>query len=32
MSIVDALRGQPPKFIVNRDVLDHPRVRALLAQ
>jgi len=31
-SIVAALRGQPPKFIVNRDVLDHPRVRALLAQ
>jgi D-3-phosphoglycerate dehydrogenase len=31
-SIVEALRGRPPKFIVNRDVLDHPRVRALLAQ
>ena len=31
-SIVDALEGRSPKFIVNRDVLTHPRVRALLSQ
>jgi len=31
-SIVDALAGRKPKFIVNRDALDHPRVRSLLAQ
>jgi phosphoglycerate dehydrogenase-like enzyme len=29
-SIVDALAGRRPQFIVNRDVLDHPRVRAWL--
>jgi phosphoglycerate dehydrogenase-like enzyme len=27
-SIVDALARRRPEFIVNRDVLDHPRVRA----
>ena len=26
-SIVDALAGRCPEFVVNRDVLDHPRVR-----
>ena len=26
-SIVDALRGRVPEFVVNRDVLEHPRVR-----
>ena len=30
-SIVDALEGRMPRFIVNRDVLAHPRVQALLA-
>jgi D-3-phosphoglycerate dehydrogenase len=30
-SIVDALSGRCPEFVVNRDVLDHPRVRAALA-
>ena len=30
-SIVDALAGRRPQFIVNRDVLDHPRVRAWLS-
>ncbi|HET7097027.1 MAG TPA: NAD(P)-dependent oxidoreductase [Casimicrobiaceae bacterium] len=29
-SIVDALAGRRPEFIVNRDVLEHPRVRAWL--
>jgi D-3-phosphoglycerate dehydrogenase len=29
-SIVDALSGRRPQFIVNRDVLDHPRVREWL--
>jgi D-3-phosphoglycerate dehydrogenase len=29
-SIVDALAGPRPQFVVNRDVLDHPRVRAWL--
>lgn len=28
-SIVDALTGRRPEFIVNREVLNHPRVRAL---
>ena len=27
-SIVDALSGRHPEFVVNRDVLDHPRVRS----
>jgi len=27
-SIVDALAGRTPEFVVNREVLDHPRVRA----
>jgi hypothetical protein len=27
-SIVDATEGRVPEFVVNRDVLDHPRVRA----
>ena len=31
-SIIDALGGRKPKYIVNRDVLDHPRVRSLLAR
>jgi phosphoglycerate dehydrogenase-like enzyme len=30
-SIVDALSGRRPEFVVNREVLDHPRVRAWLA-
>ncbi len=30
-SIVDALSGRCPEFVVNREVLDHPRVRAALA-
>ena len=30
-SIVDALSGRCPEFVVNREVLDHPRVRAWLA-
>jgi phosphoglycerate dehydrogenase-like enzyme len=29
-SIVDALAGRRPEFVVNRDVLEHPRVRAWL--
>jgi phosphoglycerate dehydrogenase-like enzyme len=29
-SIVDAQRGRRPQFIVNREVLDHPRVREWL--
>ena len=29
-SIVDAFAGRRPEFIVNRDVLEHPRVRAWL--
>ncbi len=29
-SIVDALSGRRPEFVVNRDVLEHPRVRAWL--
>jgi len=29
-SIVDALSGRCPEFVVNRDVLDHPRVMAWL--
>ena len=29
-SIVDALSGRRPQFIVNRDALDHPRVRTWL--
>ena len=29
-SIVDALSGRRPEFVVNREVLDHPRVRAWL--
>jgi D-3-phosphoglycerate dehydrogenase len=29
-SIVDALAGRRPEFVVNREVLDHPRVRAWL--
>ena len=28
---VDALSGRCPEFVVNREVLDHPRVRAWLA-
>ena len=28
-SIVDALGGRRPEFVVNPEVLDHPRVRAL---
>jgi D-3-phosphoglycerate dehydrogenase len=30
-SIVDALSGRVPEFVVNREVLDHPRVKAWLA-
>ena len=30
-SIVDALAGRCPEFVVNRDVLEHPRVRDWLA-
>ena len=30
-SIVDALAGRKPEFVVDRAVLDHPRVRARLA-
>jgi D-3-phosphoglycerate dehydrogenase len=30
-SIVDALSGRVPEFVVNRDVLQHPRVREWLA-
>ena len=29
-SIVDALSGRPPEFVVNREVLAHPKVRALI--
>jgi len=29
-SIVDALAGRKPEFVVDKDVLDHPRVRAML--
>ncbi|MFI4924669.1 MAG: NAD(P)-dependent oxidoreductase, partial [Vicinamibacteria bacterium] len=29
-SIVDTLSGQTPEFVVNRDVLKHPRVTAWL--
>ncbi len=29
-SIVDAFAGRRPEFVVNREVLDHPRVRALM--
>ncbi len=29
-SIVDALAGRRPEFVVNREVLEHPRVRAWL--
>jgi phosphoglycerate dehydrogenase-like enzyme len=29
-SIVDALAGRRPEFVVNRDVLEHPRVKAWL--
>jgi phosphoglycerate dehydrogenase-like enzyme len=31
-SIVDALGGRTPEFVVNREVLEHPRVRAWLAR
>ena len=31
-SIVDALNGRKPEFVVNREVLEHPRVRAWLTQ
>jgi D-3-phosphoglycerate dehydrogenase len=30
-SIVDVLGGRKPEFVVNRDVFEHPRVRAWLA-
>jgi hypothetical protein len=30
-SIVDALSGRVPEFVVNREVLDHPRVRGWLS-
>jgi hypothetical protein len=30
-SIVDALNGRKPEFVVNPDVLTHPRVKAWLA-
>jgi D-3-phosphoglycerate dehydrogenase len=30
-SIVDALSGRKPEFVVNRDVFDHPKVRVWLA-
>jgi D-3-phosphoglycerate dehydrogenase len=30
-SIVDALAGRRPEFVVNREVLEHPRVRAWLS-
>jgi phosphoglycerate dehydrogenase-like enzyme len=29
-SIVDALAGRAPEFVVNREVLSHPRVAAWL--
>jgi hypothetical protein len=31
-SIVDALAGRRPEFVVNPDVLTHPRVRAWTAR
>jgi len=31
-SIVDALSGRVPEFVVNRDVLEHPRVRPWFAR
>jgi phosphoglycerate dehydrogenase-like enzyme len=31
-SIVDALSGRAPEFIVNREVLEHPRVKAWLGK
>ena len=31
-SIVDALSGRQPEFVVNRQVLEHPRVRAALTR
>jgi phosphoglycerate dehydrogenase-like enzyme len=31
-SIVDALEGRTPEFVVDRTVLDHPRARALLTR
>jgi D-3-phosphoglycerate dehydrogenase len=31
-SIVDALAGLKPEFVVNREVLEHPRVRAWLSR
>jgi D-3-phosphoglycerate dehydrogenase len=31
-SIVDALSGRVPEFVVNREVLQHPRVKAWLAR
>ena len=31
-SIVDALAGRRPEFVVNREVLEHPRVRAALTR
>jgi len=31
-SIVDALAGRRPEFVVNREVLEHPRVRAWLGE
>ena len=31
-SIVDALSGKVPEFVVNRDVLDHPRVKPWFAR
>ncbi len=31
-SIVDVLAGRVPEFVVDRTVLDHPRVRSVLAQ
>jgi hypothetical protein len=29
-SIVDALSGRQPEFVVNREVLSHPKVRTLI--
>jgi hypothetical protein len=31
-SIVDALSGRRPEFVVNADVLGHPRVQAWLGR